>query len=46
MFNSELTNPVNDILGNNAIRIGRSAFNGLGDRNEIITIPASCKSIG
>lgn len=46
MFNSELTNPVNDILGNNAIRIGRFTFAGLGDRNEIITIPASCKSIG
>ena len=46
MFNSELTNPVSDILGNNAIRIGFKTFNNLGDKNEIITIPASCKSIG
>lgn len=43
---SGLTNPVNDLLGDNIIFIGISAFANLGSRNEIITIPASCKCIG
>lgn len=39
------TNAVNDLLGDHVVIIGFNAFSNWGDRNETITIPASCKVI-